>query len=337
MSDDSPVEGSGPPRERRRVKVRRRVKRSSSSPALPEPAEGFRQPLPGPGPGPGPDPSVLEVRTAQGHGTVQQGAVPHGAAQAGPIPAGPEEQERERRREKVRKRRKRSALSRFLRGAPAELAEVVLVALRRYPLPIGLTTAALLWWFLPWLRPVPPPSAIGKNGVPDVISVFVEDPQRTAWALDVWKQRPGSLLILQGRPSSQAANRSYLINQGKWPADERGLVALTPGCDTVGQLTALTLWLRNQHRPGRVTLVTSLEHSQRSMAIARILLGADGWLVEGVQVISEADREESELRLRRDQLRAQLWRATGWDGAPSELCEIRARSPRRLRRQVAPP
>jgi uncharacterized SAM-binding protein YcdF (DUF218 family) len=145
--------------------------------------------------------------------------------------------------------------------------------------------------------------------------------------MDMWQQRPASLLSLQGRPDSQAAHRSYLQSQGKWPEDERGLVALSPGCDTVGQLTALTLWLRNQPRPGRVTMVTSMEHLPRTMAIARILLGSDGWLVEGLPVISEDGRDENELRLRRDQLRAQLWRATGWDGAPGELCDLRAARP----------
>jgi hypothetical protein len=318
MSDDvSDPEDSRHPPERRRVKVRRRLRRSSSARSLQDPLIEPARPRAAR------EPATAHHSGESGH-RHRRSAPPdlEGAwEEEGPL------DEHGRQRVKVRKRKRRSALSRFLRGAPAELALVMATALRRYPVQIGVTGAALLWWFWPWLRPIPPASAMGKPGIPEVISVFVEDPQRTIWAMDMWKQRPGSLLILQGRPDSQAANRSYLQSQGKWPEDERGLVALSPGCDTVGQLTALTLWLRNQPRPGRVTMVTGMEHLPRTMAIARILLGSDGWLVEGLPVISEADRDENEWRLRRDQIRAQLWRATGWDGAPGELCDLRAARP----------
>jgi hypothetical protein len=309
MGDDSsPPEDSFAPRERRRVKLRRRLHRSGSAAGPRDtthpPAECGQPPRPSGDSGDPGDPGDGARR--------EDGPDEHG-----------------RQKVKVRKRKRRSALSRFLRGAPTELALAVIAGLRRYPVQIGVTGAALLWWFWPWMRPIPPPSAMGKPGIPEVISVFVEDPQRTIWAMDMWKQRPGSLLILQGRPDSQAANRAYLQSQGKWPEDQRGLVALSPGCDTVGQLTALTLWLRNQHRPGRVTMVTSMEHLPRTMAIARILLGSDGWLVEGLPVSTEDGRDESVVRLRRDQFRAQLWRATGWDGAPEELCDLRAPRPPR--------
>jgi hypothetical protein len=322
MSDDlSNPEDSRHPPERRRVKVRRRLRRSSSARSHQDPLIEPARPR-----------AAREPATAHRSGDSAQpnGTSGHRQGRSAPpdLEGAWEEEgpldEHGRQRVKVRKRKRRSALSRFLRGAPAELALVMATALRRYPVQIGVTGAALLWWFWPWVRPIPPASAMGKPGIPEVISVFVEDPQRTIWAMDMWKQKPGSLLILQGRPDSQAANRTYLQNQGKWPEDQRGLVALSPGCDTVGQLTALTLWLRNQPRQGRVTMVTSMEHLPRTMAIARILLGSDGWLVEGLPVISEDGRDENALRLRRDQLRAQLWRATGWDGAPGELCDLRA-------------
>jgi hypothetical protein len=78
-------------------------------------------------------------------------------------------------------------------------------------------------------------------------------------------------------------------------------------------------------------MVTSLQHLPRTMAIAQVVLGADGWLVEGLPVISEDGRDENEWRLRRDQLRAQLWRAIGWDGAPAELCDLRSARVRAVR------
>ena len=174
--------------------------------------------------------------------------------------------------------------------------------------------AALLWSSWPVLSP-------SAGGNQEVISVFVEDPWRIHDALRLWRQRPGSLLVMQGRPSSQVQVRHHLTSRDLWPAGQGRMMLLTPGCDTVGQLTALTRVLQGIPTPGRITIVTSEAHLARSVAIGRILLGDRGWRVEGFPVVGHDNRPERPWRLHRDQIRSQLWRATGWDGGlPDQLC-----------------
>jgi len=226
---------------------------------------------------------------------------------------------------KVRRRRRRSPLFRYLIRPPFELAASLGQLARRWPaVPVaGALVAA--WWFWPWISAVPGLPTSGPRSADEVITTFVEDPQRTIGAMTVWRQRPGSVLVLQGRTSSQDDNRAFLINQGKWPTDERGLVALTPGCDTVGQIAALDRWLRQRRTPGRLTIVTSPAHLGRTLAIARILIGTQGWAIEGMPVVTGDNRPETELRSLRDQGRAQLIRAFGWDPAAEAVCAARDR------------
>jgi uncharacterized SAM-binding protein YcdF (DUF218 family) len=67
-----------------------------------------------------------------------------------------------------------------------------------------------------------------------------------------------------------------------------------------------------------VTLVTDQPHLPRALAVAETVLGGDGIRVKGVGVPIDQPAEQP-LRRLRDQLRAQLWRATGWDGRPAFL------------------
>jgi hypothetical protein len=229
----------------------------------------------------------------------------------------------QRLRVKVRKKRPPSALGKLvmrpLREIIASLASLSAPLLRRPALVLPLLAGGL-WLGWPLLAPqLQPLLGSGGSGAkqpppPEVISVFVEDPTRSIWALDLWKQKPGSLLVMQGRPSSQIANVTYLKSQGLWPADQKRLVTLQPGCDTVGQVDALARLLALQRRPGRVTMVTSTAHMPRTLAIARILLGPAGWKVEGLPVVTEDNRPEDPIRLWRDQLRAHLLRITGLSG-----------------------
>lgn len=195
---------------------------------------------------------------------------------------------------------------------------------RRYPalfLPIGISGLWLAW---PMLAPRLLPFSLGasQGPSPEVISVFVEDPTRSIWALDLWKRKPGALLVMQGRPSSQQANLTYLRNQGYWPENQKGLLKLEPGCDTVGQVAALARLLQQQRRPGTLTMVTSYDHLPRTLAIARTVIGPMGWKVEGLAVVTKDKRPESSLRLVRDQLRAQMLRFTGVSGTRSDsTCE----------------
>jgi len=229
----------------------------------------------------------------------------------------------QRLRVKVRKKRPPSALGKLvmrpLREIIASLASLSAPLLRRPALVLPLLAGGL-WLGWPLLAPqLQPLLGSGGSGAkqpppPEVISVFVEDPTRSIWALDLWKQKPGSLLVMQGRPSSQIANVTYLKSQGLWPADQKRLVTLQPGCDTVGQVDALARLLALQRRPGRVTMVTSTAHMPRTLAIARILLGPAGWKVEGLPVVTEDNRPEDPIRLWRDQLRAHVLRITGLSG-----------------------
>jgi len=171
----------------------------------------------------------------------------------------------------------------------------------------GLGLGLLLWWLWPW---IPLPKA---GGGPQVITVFVEDPWRTFSAIQLHQRRPGSILVMQGSPRFQEINRSQLVRYGQWPPEMKPPVILTGGCDTVGQLIALALWLKPQPDHGGVTLVTSQAHLGRALAIGRIVMGSLGWSVTGVAASTGDNRFESPLRTVRDQVRAQIWRATRWN------------------------
>ncbi len=223
-------------------------------------------------------------------------------------------------------RRRRSRRRSRRRWGPAgELLELLTLLPRRHPIPSALATAAGLWLLWPSLQGVLTPAVGQRPGAPDVITVFVEDPQRTVAALDLWRQRPGSLLVLQGRPADQAVNLRQLGNRGLLPKEGReGVVVLTRGCDTLGQLTTLAGYLATlPRRPGRLTVVTSPAHLERSLAIARIVAGTAGWEVEGLPALTGDNRPESPWRLWRDQARAQLWRVSGWDGSDGSACRAR--------------
>jgi uncharacterized SAM-binding protein YcdF (DUF218 family) len=172
-----------------------------------------------------------------------------------------------------------------------------------------LIVSALGWTLWPWLCP----AGQGNQGV---IAVFVEDPWRSHTALRLWRERPGSVLVFQGRDSSQRVNDEHLARRSLLPADGPDLVRLTPGCDTVEQITALADWLRRFQPPGQITLVTGQAHMGRTLAIARITLASRGWRVEGQVAPTGDNRWEQPWRTLRDQLRSQLWRATGWSGRP---------------------
>jgi len=192
-------------------------------------------------------------------------------------------------------------------------------------LPPLLVGAAVLtgWWFWPWISAMTGLSGARQAGAQEVITTFVEDPQRTIAAMRHWQARPGSLLVLQGRPSSQAENQAFLESQDLWPRDQRGMVALTPGCDTVGQISALERLLRQRRSPGRLTVVTSPAHMERTLAISQIIIGSHGWEIQGLPVATGDNRPESIWRTFRDQVRAQLVRNFAWDPVAEMVCRTR--------------
>lgn len=181
-------------------------------------------------------------------------------------------------------------------------------------IPPLLLTVLLGWWFWPWLRP-----GLSEPGSADeAIAVLADDPLRSAHALTLWHQRPQAMLVVLGPAWQQRMVSLQLLAlpQEQRPPGRR--MAIAAGDDTVGQLTALSRWVGAQ--PGgppfrRLVLVTDPPHLRRAAAVARIVLG-----IHGVRVIPAASPRrpnavaENPWRLRRDQLRAQLWRASGEDG-----------------------
>lgn len=219
-------------------------------------------------------------------------------------------------------RRRRRRRRRWWRSGPLlELLELLSLLPRRQPIVTALLAGAGLWLLWPSLLGLGSATNARRPGAPEVITVFVEDPQRTVAALDLWRTRPGSLLVLQGRPDSQAVNRRQLGRRGllsdtTGANSPGGVVVLTRGCDTLGQLTTLATYLAKlPQRPGRLTVVTGPAHLDRSLAIAQIVIGSAGWEVEGLPAITGDNRPEAIWRLWRDQARAQLWRLSGWDGS----------------------
>jgi uncharacterized SAM-binding protein YcdF (DUF218 family) len=158
------------------------------------------------------------------------------------------------------------------------------------------------------------PTIPGRTGKPWVISALVDDPWRGHSALLLWRQNPGALLVFQGNAEYQAITYRHLQDRGLWPQDTSKLLRLLPGCDTVGQVTALARRLESWPRPGRLTIVTAETHMARTLAIARIVYAGTGWQVDGSNADTGDLRPESQLRLWRDQLRSSLWRLTSWDG-----------------------
>lgn len=241
-------------------------------------------------------------------------------------------------RVRVRRRRPRSLMGRVINRPLRELLATLTgipAVLRRRPLLLLGLGGGCLWLAWPSIIPLLSPLQSGRTASSpppmQVISVFVEDPQRTVAALELWRTRPGSLLVLQGRPDSQAVNRRQLGRRGLLSdttgADSPGgVVMLTRGCDTLGQLTTLADYLAKlPQRPGRLTVVTGPAHLDRSLAIAQIVIGSAGWEVEGLPAITGDNRPEGIWRLWRDQARAQFWRLSGWDGSgDGTACRARA-------------
>jgi uncharacterized SAM-binding protein YcdF (DUF218 family) len=181
--------------------------------------------------------------------------------------------------------------------------------------------AGLAWFFAPLRRPKAPEALKAPEGgraltasQPHVISALVDDPWRSQSAVLLWQRSPGAVLVLQGNAEYQSITYRHLQDRGLWPQDTSRLVRLLPGCDTVGQVTTLARMLGSWSRPGRLTIVTAETHMARTLAIARIVYAGSGWKVDGADAETGDLRPESQLRLRRDQLRASLWLLTGWDG-----------------------
>lgn len=221
-----------------------------------------------------------------------------------------------------RHRRRSSGLWGWLRhGPPAELLIVVLHPIRRHPLALGLSVLALGWWFWPWLRPPVTLSSRPGAVTPDIIAASAPDHRRVRSALRIWLDRPNALLaVIVGPGPANAQSVELIRNAPLTEAQRKRLVYVQTCGDTIVEVSDLAGWMRTLKRPGQVLMVTSPTHLQRMLHIARVMLGGRGWHVDGIGSLSSEYKPESPLRLLRDHLRAQLWRATGWTGKYSFIC-----------------
>lgn len=183
-----------------------------------------------------------------------------------------------------------------------------------------------MWWWLPWWLPALLDLAGRVQPVPQVVSVAAGDFRRTQSAVEFWRHRPGALLALSVTDGlSQSLDIQVLRDARLSPAAWSRLHWIPTCGDSVTETADLTRWLADLPSPGTLTVVTSPEHLRRMQAIARVMAGSHGWQVRGLASLSSDHRPETPLRLLRDHLRAQLWRATGWTGRNSLICPARAK------------
>ncbi len=221
-------------------------------------------------------------------------------------------------------RRRSGSLGWLGRGPQGELLDLLTLLPRRYPIRFTLLLGTGLWLCWPLLQSGQGNRAVLSPGAPEVITTFIEDPQRIVTAVDLWRSRPGSILVLQGSSDTQVGIRQFARERSIRDINNGKVVTLTEGCDTFGYLTTLHRFLARQPKPGRLTVVTSEAHLKRSESIARNVLGGAGWQVEGLAAYTGDNRPESAVRLWRDHVRYYVWRLTGWDGTTDgTACRLR--------------
>lgn len=220
-------------------------------------------------------------------------------------------------------RKRRSPVERYVRhGAPGELARLVNASVRRHPIAYALTVVAVVWWYLPWMRPPVSPIVSGHENRPLVVGVDGMTPKRVRAALSAWRSLPGALLVVMdlGSEQSYAALRSAELT----PEESRRVKLVRTCGDTVTLSADLASYLRRiKGAPGQLLVVTSPDTLERFQAVMQVMLGGDGWRLEGLPSDVAENPPESILRRWRDQLRGQFWRATGLSGKEFGLCRAR--------------
>lgn len=173
--------------------------------------------------------------------------------------------------------------------------------------------ASTIWWFWPQLAPqiVHRDFVVGPR---QAIVVFADDPQRTEFALDLWQQHPEAMIWVLGEASLQRAAIAQMEQRAILPTSAH-YRSLLDGEDTVGQLVALSFVLPSSLQS--IILVTDRSHRARALAVAQQAIGSTGIDVSAPPTSSlpplryPSHSPETGLRLVRDILRVQFWRATG--------------------------
>mgnify|MGYP003342248961 CR=1 FL=1 len=222
-------------------------------------------------------------------------------------------------------RRRKTPVERYFRyGAPADLAKLTISKFRRHPIALSLSVAAMVWWFWPWIRPPVSPVTGSQDNRPFVVGVDGMTPRRVSAAISAWRAMPGALLVVMDLGSVQ----SYaVLNRAGLTAEEMTRLKLISTCgDTVTLSADMANHLRRiKGAPGQLVVVTSPDTLDRLKAVMQVMLGGDGWRIEGVPSEGAENPPESILRRWRDELRAQFWRATGVSGRDAFVCRARGK------------
>jgi uncharacterized SAM-binding protein YcdF (DUF218 family) len=214
------------------------------------------------------------------------------------------------------KRRSRS------RDTPHVTDEISAARRRRQVIGVSLGVAATIWWFWPWMRPPVPPVLSAQDGPPLVVGVDGSSFRRIKTALSAWRAMPGARLLVMDLGAIQST--AELRNAAFTPEEIKRVTVIRTCGDT---LTMAADWVKYMQQmpggPGQLLVVTSPDHMERLTAILQVMLGGDGWRLEGMPSEVSENPPESILRRWRDQLRGQIWRATGFTGKDLFVCKAR--------------
>ena len=187
---------------------------------------------------------------------------------------------------------------------------------------LSLGAAATIWWFWPWWRPPEPPVLSNQDSRPVVVGVDGSSFRRIQTALSAWRAMPGARLVVMDLGASQSYTE---LRNAAFTQEEMKRVSVISTCgDTLTMSADWASFLRRMPgAPGQMLIVTSPDHLERLTAILQVMLGGDGWRLEGMPSEVAENPPESILRTWRDQLRAQFWRATGFSGKDLFVCKAR--------------
>lgn len=208
------------------------------------------------------------------------------------------------------------------RGVPRELDGVSAARMRLQVIGLSLGAAATIWWFWPWWRPPEPPVLSNQDSRPVVVGVDGSSFRRIRTALSAWRAMPGARLVVMDLGAIQSY--AELRNAAFTPEEMKRVSVISTCGDTLTMSADWASFLRRMPgAPGQMLIVTSPDHLERLTAILQVMLGGDGWRLEGMPSEVAENPPESILRTWRDQLRAQFWRATGFSGKDLFVCKAR--------------
>ena len=208
------------------------------------------------------------------------------------------------------------------RAVPKEVEALAATRTRRQVIGVSLGVAATIWWFWPWWQSPVPPVLSALDGPPLVVGVDGTTFRRVNTALSAWRAIPGARLVVMDLGDSQS--QAELRNAALTPEERKRVSVISTCGDTITMAADWANYLRRMPAaPGQLIVVTSPDHMERLTAILQVMLGGDGWRLEAIPSEVSENPPESVVRRWRDELRAQVWRATGFTGKELFICKAR--------------